>query len=117
MVVDPSKTEKIKTKDLDFWLCNLGIRTIKRGCSLKGLGEIFFLHKIILHHWPSYEQGGEKPYIFFDDCYFGRKLWPESPARPSRHFWQTVRSEYVGLESGRAFYLLAIDSKLRRRRP
>jgi hypothetical protein len=35
----PLKMKKIKMKDLYFWLCNLGISTIKRGCSLEGSGE------------------------------------------------------------------------------
>jgi hypothetical protein len=42
-----------KLEDLDFWLCNLGLRTVKRGCSVKSWGEIIsalstFLHSLFI---------------------------------------------------------------------
>jgi hypothetical protein len=36
----PQKWKDRSIKDLDFRLCILGLRTIKRGCSMKSLGEI-----------------------------------------------------------------------------
>jgi hypothetical protein len=36
----PQKWKDRSFEDLDFWLCILGLRTIKRGCSMKSWGEI-----------------------------------------------------------------------------
>jgi hypothetical protein len=36
----PQKWKDRSIEDLDFWLCILGLRTIKRGCSMKSWGEI-----------------------------------------------------------------------------
>jgi hypothetical protein len=44
MFIGPSKVKDRSNKDLDFWLCNLGLRTIKRGCSMKSWGEIILVN-------------------------------------------------------------------------
>jgi hypothetical protein len=39
-LLTPQKLKDQRIEDLDFWLCILGLRTIKRGCSMKSWGEI-----------------------------------------------------------------------------
>jgi hypothetical protein len=42
-LLTPQKWKDWSIKDLDFWLCNLGLRTIKRGCLMKRWGEIMLV--------------------------------------------------------------------------
>jgi hypothetical protein len=51
----PQKWKDRSIEDLDFRLCILGLRTIKRGCSMKSWGEI----KSYNHLWYGWENSAE----------------------------------------------------------
>jgi hypothetical protein len=46
--INPSKWKDRSIEDLDFWLCILGLRTIKGGCSMKSWGEILSYYPLHL---------------------------------------------------------------------
>jgi hypothetical protein len=69
----PLKCEKMEAEDLVFLVIILGLRTIKRGCSLKALCEIISCIKHILHprDMNKLERNPKKSSLCL---YFGR-LW------------------------------------------
>jgi hypothetical protein len=83
--VDPSKWKDRSFEDLDFRLCILGLRTIKRGCSMKSWGEIKSYTLTPL--WNMVERTLQKSWCW---GFSGRRLRvsePETPACKGRRLW------------------------------
>jgi hypothetical protein len=74
----PLKSKKDwSNENLDFWLCNLGLHTIKRGCLMKSWGEIILVQNIFFHPFCNLlERTLQK-----SCCWrFSRwRLWPSEP--------------------------------------
>jgi hypothetical protein len=75
----PQKWKDQSTEDLDFRLCNLGLHTIKRGCSMKSWGEIMLV--LITSPLCNFLE-----IILQKSCcwrFSGRRLQPSEPETPA----------------------------------
>jgi hypothetical protein len=58
----PQKDEKIEARRPIFLVILLGLCTIKRGCSLEGLNEVYSYTKVNAPTTHPMFNGGEKPH-------------------------------------------------------
>jgi hypothetical protein len=80
----PQKWKDWSNEDLDFRLCNLGLRTIKRGCSMKSWGEIILGRNT---YTPLQFVGENSPEILLLEIF-----WAETPTWKGQRLWFCERN-------------------------
>jgi hypothetical protein len=78
----PQKWKDQSNEGLDFRLCNLGLRTIKRGCSMKSWGEIILVQNTLAPLCNLLERTLQNSCCW---SFSGRRLRPSELETPA--FW------------------------------